>query len=219
MNNLENRIRESNSFLTWISESELCDRGLGRVLCELDVSEMVGVLAGFEMPEKVSYVPSEVTLEQCAVVAGVAKHCFGEMPIQVGYCIGHNRKLNALEYHGGSEILVAATDLVLFLDSASRIVNNQYITKNLVACYVRAGRAVEIFGRTLHFAPLEVSAAGFRAAIILPKGTNLPLDEGPHGLLFAKNKWLVAHAESPSAQRGATIGIIGENISLQVPAG
>ena len=40
---------------------------------------------------------------------------YGQMGIQLGYCNGHNKKLNALEYHRDSEVNLAVTDLVLLL--------------------------------------------------------------------------------------------------------
>ncbi|MEE8816946.1 MAG: DUF4867 family protein, partial [Lachnospiraceae bacterium] len=33
-------------------------------------------------------------------------------------------------------------------------------------------------------------------------------------LLFAVNKWLIAHIDAPEAKNGAFIGILGENIDL-----
>jgi len=33
-------------------------------------------------------------------------------------------------------------------------------------------------------------------------------------LLWAKNKWLLAHPDSPEAQEGAYVGLNGENLQL-----
>ncbi len=33
-------------------------------------------------------------------------------------------------------------------------------------------------------------------------------------LLWAKNKWLLAHAESSEAAQGAYVGLVGENIDI-----
>ncbi len=214
---LEASIRNANAALHWISSSDLEERHLGRLLPEICTDDFLEVLGKVELPEAVAYVPSFDLLERNSVTAVLREGVFGEMLIQVGYCVGHNRRMNALEYHMGSEILVAGTDLVLFLDSASNIVDGKYSPQTMVALFVEQGQIVELYGRTLHFAPLEVSPSGFRAAIVLPQGTNLPLGGFPKGLLFAKNKWLIAHSESPSAKRGACVGISGENISLAIP--
>ena len=36
-------------------------------------------------------------------------------------------------------------------------------------------------------------------------------------LLFARNKWLLAHAESPEAAAGAPVRLFGENIDIAPP--
>jgi hypothetical protein len=53
--------------------------------------------------------------------------------------------------------------------------------------------------------------------VVLPKDTNLDLEttpaaEGEDRLLFARNKWLVAHADA--AIEGAFNGLKGKNLSL-----
>ena len=40
---------------------------------------------------------------------------YGQMPIQIGCCNGHNKKLNAVEYHRDSEVDIAVDDLILIL--------------------------------------------------------------------------------------------------------
>ena len=51
-----------------------------------------------------------------------------------------------------------------------------------------------------------------RINVILPKGTNTPLlKKSDDPLYFMNNKWLIAHKDSPQAQKGAYIGIKGEN--------
>ena len=75
----------------------------------------------------------------------------------------------------------------------------------------------QMYETTLHYAPCSVDGAGFQVAIVLPKGTNLPLDEKHEdwedALITAKNKWLIGHAEG-GLPEGAHIGLIGENISV-----
>ena len=55
--------------------------------------------------------------------------------------------------------------------------------------------------------------------VALPKGTNnakpeisFHIDEDK--LLWAKNKWLLAHSESMEAKQGAYVGIEGKNIDI-----
>ncbi|MDE6720255.1 MAG: DUF4867 family protein, partial [Treponemataceae bacterium] len=65
----------------------------------------------------------------------------------------------------------------------------------------------------------KVSNDGFRVIIVLPKGTNLAkpaLNEidAEDKLLWAANKWLIAHADTSEAKAGAFVGLDGKNIDL-----
>ena len=55
-----------------------------------------------------------------------------------------------------------------------------YDTSLVEAFLVPKGTAVEVYATTLHYAPCGVGGAGFKVVIVLPKGTNLDLEEG-HG--------------------------------------
>ena len=64
-----------------------------------------------------------------------------------------------------------------------------------------------------------VSDEGFRVAIVLPRNTNTdfekPADKDPEDkLLWARNKWLIAHPDSSEAAQGAYVGLEGANISI-----
>ena len=64
---------------------------------------------------------------------------FGGIPIEIGYCNGHNKKLNAVEYHRSSEINVAVTDLVLLIGSQQDITDDfTYDTSKIEAFLVPA---------------------------------------------------------------------------------
>jgi hypothetical protein len=60
---------------------------------------------------------------------------------------------------------------------------------------------------------------GFRVAVLFPLGTNTekpviePQNEEDR-MLWARNKWLLAHPESRQAGLGAWIGLKGENIDI-----
>ena len=78
---------------------------------------------------------------------------------------------------------------------------------------------MELYATTLHFAPCSVNGQEFRCGVVLPKGTNEPLPfkltgKGEDRLLFAVNKWLIAHKESGLEKDGAWIGLTGKNVSL-----
>ena len=133
---------------------------------------------------------------------------------------GHNKTLNAFEYHRDSEVNIAATDLVLILGLEQDIEDDlTYDTAKAEAFFVPAGTVVEVYATTLHYAPCHTDEAGFKCVVILPQGTNTHVNQvsalKEDALLFARNKWLIAHAESGLEKDGAFIGLKGENITLK----
>lgn len=172
------------------------------------------------LPADVVYEPSVEALEQTKAAEILKEEIFGELPIQVGYCNGNNYLLNALEYHRSSEINIAATDLILLLGSEQDVAEDfTYETDKVEAFLVKAGTAVELYATTLHYAPCNVEASGFRDVIVLPKGTNYPLRAchdvtGEDKLLAATNKWLIGHAEG-GLPEGSFLGLKGKNISVK----
>ena len=172
------------------------------------------------LPADVVYEPSVEALEQTKAAEILKEEIFGELPIQVGYCNGNNYLLNALEYHRSSEINIAATDLILLLGSEQDVAEDfTYETDKVEAFLVKAGTAVELYATTLHYAPCNIEASGFRDVIVLPKGTNYPLRArhdvtGEDKLLAATNKWLIGHAEG-GLPEGSFLGLKGKNISVK----
>lgn len=197
----------------------------GRVISHVDVAELVAALKETPIPADVVYEPSVESLEKLPVREELSSVIYGEMPIQIGYCNGHNKKLNALEYHRDSEINIAAEDAVLMLGSLQDVeADFTYDTSKVEAFLVPAGTAVEIYATTLHYAPCHVEDGGFQVAVVLPKGTNYELKtahakvengKAPNedALLAAVNKWLIGHAEG-GLPEGSFLGLKGENLSL-----
>lgn len=141
---------------------------------------------------------------------------FGQMPIQAGYCNGHNTRLNAVEYHRSSEVNIAVTDMILLLGKQQDIENLSYDTSKMEAFLVEKGTMIELYATTLHYAPCQVKD-GFRCVVILPKGTNTELEPYEETtkedqLLFAKNKWLIAHKDAQIPQ--AYVGLMGKNLEI-----
>lgn len=197
----------------------------GRVISHVDVTELVAALKETPIPADVVYEPSVESLEKLPVKEELSSVIYGEMPIQIGYCNGHNKKLNALEYHRDSEINIAAEDTVLMLGSLQDVeADFTYDISKVEAFLVPAGTAVEIYATTLHYAPCHVEDGGFQVAVVLPKGTNYELKEAhakvengkapnEDALLAAVNKWLIGHAEG-GLPEGSFLGLKGENLSL-----
>lgn len=142
---------------------------------------------------------------------------FGELPAQAGYCYGYSNKLNAVEWHKSSEINVATTDLILFLGSVQDIVDRKIDSSKIKAFYVEKGEVIEVYATTLHFCPCQVSDKGFGSVVVLPKGTNVPLDgEYEDKLMFRKNKWILCHVDNEALiGRGVIPGVTGENFEVK----
>ena len=192
----------------------------GKIIQNIDFTDLVKALnEQTPNPEGVVYEPSVEVLEALPVFDELQTKTYGELPIQIGYCNGKNCLLNALEYHRSSEINVGGTDAILLVGLQRDITKDfTYDTSLIEAFFLPKGTAVELYATTLHYAPCSVDGAGFQVAIVLPKGTNLPLEEKHEGwedaLITAKNKWLIGHAEG-GLPEGSHIGLIGENISVK----
>ena len=190
----------------------------GKVVEGIDFSGLVKAMEETPCPDDVVYVPGDEKLEALPVMKELAEITYGELPIQIGYCNGHNSLLNALEYHKSSEINVAATDAILLVGKEQDITEDfTYDTALAEAFLLPQGMAVEMYATTLHYAPCGVDGAGFQVAIVLPKGTNLDLEEshegGEDGHLTAKNKWLLGHPEGGLPQ-GSPMGLVGKNLCV-----
>ena len=190
----------------------------GRVIADIDTSEIVKLMDSYDMPEDVVYVAGDEKLENTQIHKVMEESIYGGCPVQTGYCNGHNQKLNALEYHRSSEVNVAVTDIILLLGAEQDIEPDfTYDTSKVEAFLVPAGIGIEVYGTTLHFAPCGVDGNGFKAVVVLPKGTNTDLmtchtKSFDDKLLTAKNKWLIAHEEA--GIEGAVCGLKGENIDI-----
>ena len=195
-------------------------RRYGRVVQGIDFSDLVeAIKRETPLPEGVAYEPSIAALEATKAAKELQRQTYGELPIEVGYCNGHNYKLNAIEYHRSSEINVAATDAVLIVGLQQDITDDfTYDTAKMEAFLVPAGTAVELYATTLHYAPCSADDGGFKVGIVLPAGTNYPLREKHTGwedaLITAQNKWLIGHAEG-GLDAGAHIGLTGKNLDIR----
>lgn len=193
----------------------------GRVLANYDCSEIIEKMKDTPLPSDVIYEPSIKELEELKIAEELKNREFGELPIQIGYCNGNNYMLNAVEYHRSSEINIAVTDLILLIGWQQDIAEDfSYDTSKIEAFLVPAGTIIEVYATTLHYAPCNANEAGFKCVVVLPKDTNLAIENkiektGEDALLFAKNKWLIGHKDTDLGKQGAFIGLVGENISLK----
>ena len=77
-------------------------RKYGKVLKGYDFSGIIKEMKHTPVPADVIYVPSVEEMETLEVSGALQNRAFGGLPIQVGFCNGHNKKLNAVEYHRNS---------------------------------------------------------------------------------------------------------------------
>lgn len=166
------------------------------------------------------YVPEEAAIQELPEAKTIAPSLFGGIPAEFGWCNGHNTKLNCLEYHRNSEFNLGTEDFILLLAKMDDITDGKLDSSSVKAFRVPAGVLVEVYATTLHYAPCQAARdKGFRVLVVLPKGTNVGTTDTPgkcpeDRLLFAANKWLIAHADAPEAANGAYVGITGENIDI-----
>lgn len=196
-------------------------RPYGKIVEGYDFSEFLEVLRGTVCPkDTVLYVSSAPELERLPAAKELADRFYGGMPIQIGYCSGCNAMLNCLEYHRDSEVDVFASDAVLLVALEQEIEGGKLHTDCVKAFYVPAGSAVELYAATLHYAPCSPkSGCTFQVSIVLPRGTNTDIPSivpktAEDNMLWARNKWLLSHADAPEARDGAYIGLVGENLRL-----
>ncbi|MFM9277472.1 DUF4867 family protein [Paenibacillus jiagnxiensis] len=192
-------------------------RPFGRVWLNIDVTELIACAQGkFPIPQEGNqYVPSDAELEAFPSAHRIKNEIYGGIPIQIGFCAGRNAKLTGMEYHQGSEVVIAATDCVHFLGRMQDIQNNNYYGGNARAFFQPKGSVIELYSTTLHYAPCKVTEDGYLTLVVLPQGTNEPLDASgskrENVLLAKKNKFLMVHeTQTEKVAQGIHPGLKGE---------
>ena len=193
----------------------------GHVLTGYDVSALLETLDRVSpLPEGTDYVPEQPELMELPIAKELSVNAFGGMPIQIGWCNGHNTKLNCLEYHRDSELNVGVRDFILLLAKREDLEDGVLDTEKVKAFLCPAGTLVEVYATTLHYAPCNAARGqGFKVIVVLPKGTNVGRPEftvrnEEDEILWATNKWLLAHADSSEAAQGAKVMLRGVNTDI-----
>ena len=222
MTEMLNMLREKNPGLPLFSVLDPEFRRYGRVL-SADTRELAAALAATPIPETGNrYVASLPELEAVDLMPALQRVAFGEMPIQAGCCNGNGYKLNAMEYHKCSELNFTTTGLVLLLALPEQLDDGRLRSADVVGFYLPEDVLVEIYLMVLHFAPCRVKDTGFRCLVVLEQGTNAALPSvdttapGEEKLLWMRNKWMTCHPDSPQKEKGAFVGIRGENLALKI---
>ena len=222
MSEILDRLRELNPGLPLCSVMDPAFAPYGRVLGGA-AEELAAALEKTEIPETGNaYVASDPGLEAVGLMSRLRRKVYGEMDIQAGFCNGNGDTLNAMEYHRCSELNFTTTGLVLLLALPEQLKDGILQSSEVHGFYLPAGILIEIFPRVLHFAPCRITECGFRCLVVLEAGTNEALDsanpaaEGEEKMLWMRNKWMTCHPDSPQREKGAFVGIRGENLTLKI---
>lgn len=179
---------------------------------------LLAAMKAIPLPESgTTYQPAIPELEALPIFELFGANAYGGMPVQLGMCWGRNTKLNCLEYHRDSEFNVGTHDFILLLAKQDEIVDGMLDTAKVRTSRVPAGVLVEVYATTLHYAPCHTDETeGFRVAVALPRGTNeakpaIKAITEEDQLLWARNKWLLAHEDSAEAGQGAAVRLSGDN--------
>lgn len=194
----------------------------GQVIDGMDdvCAQILAVLKDAPCPAGVEYVPEYAPIQALPAAQVASDNLYGGMPVQLGYCNGHNTKLNCLEYHKDSEYNLGVSDFILLVAKQDEIVDGVLDTAKVKAFKAPAGAMVECYATTLHYAPCSAKLGeGFQVLIALPKNTNtdmpkLQIRSFEDKRLWARNKWLLAHKDTSEAAAGAYVGLVGENIDI-----
>ena len=206
--------------MTILSVFDEAFRPYGRVVEGYPLEGLLTALAATPVTDGVVYEPRIQALHDAPDAEAVGEALYGGMPFQFGFCNGHNTKLNCLEFHRDSEFNLGTEDFILLVAKQDDIIGGKLDTAKVKAFRAPAGVLVEVYATTLHYAPCHADAeAGFHVLIALPAGTNTdyrpantanPLD----AMLWARNKWLLAHPDTDEAKQGAVVALTGENIDI-----
>ena len=196
-------------------------RPYGRVVEGYPVEGILKALAETPCTDAVVYEPRIEALHQAENAEEIGTALFGGMPFQLGFCNGVNTKLNCLEWHRDSEFNLGTEDFILLIAKQDEIIDGKLDTSKVKAFKAPAGVLVECYATTLHYAPCSAKAGqGFRVLIALPDKTNTDYEGVRKGvnamdkMLWARNKWLLAHPESSEAAQGAVVALTGVNVDI-----
>lgn len=223
MSNLLDMLRKENPDLVIKSVSDPEFATFGTVHPHIRVPQMREHLYSTrQMPAEEVYEPCADDLMDMEEAIFFKQFAYGETACQIGYYSGFGSKLNALEYHKCSEMLVEFEPCVLILGHIWDVKDYTIEAAKLELFYVPADTCVEVYATSLHFAPCMATAAGVRQVVCQTATTNTDLhhpermtEDGENRMLLQRNKWVLIHPEA-AANFGpnAVQGILGKNISV-----
>ncbi|MFT8459320.1 MAG: DUF4867 family protein [Liquorilactobacillus ghanensis] len=167
-----------------------------------------------------SYNPSNPVLEKMSAIQQIGADVYAGMEFSAGECTGQAQSFSAVEYHQGSEVNIMLTDVVMVLGKRSQIKDGLFnAAADAKLFFIPAGTVIEMYSDTLHYSPIKVEETGFKAVVMVLKGTNQALPVGfksPNRWIVKKNKFQAAHAvRKDKLAAGSVEGVAGKLIKLQ----
>ena len=125
------------------------------------IAEILEELKKTPVPEGVGYVPEEEAMQELPAATEVSEYLYGGMPVQMGWCNGHNTKLNCLEYHRDSEFNLGTSDFILLLAKQDEIENGVLDTAKVKTIItdceeIIVAAAKDFFPGAVHIIPVEL---------------------------------------------------------------
>ncbi|EAE1273829.1 DUF4867 family protein [Listeria seeligeri] len=190
-------------------------RTYGRIIEENIQDVLVYVTKNF-LPLELgnAYSPSLSTVEQFESIQRLSHRVYGHLDVMGGVVTGYNQVLNGIEYHQGSETIIAASDCIMVVGHLWDMKNDTFDSALCECFYIPQGTIVECYSTTLHYTPICVSDAGFTTICLLLNGTGDMLNK-KMGILKKRNKWFIAHSENiEKVQAGDFQGLTGKMIKI-----
>ncbi|CAM3287501.1 DUF4867 domain-containing protein [Pediococcus acidilactici] len=134
--------------------------------------------------------------------------------------MGHCDAFSAIEFHQGSEVNITFSDVIMVLGKRRDLRNYEFhAVDDVQIFYIPQGTVFEMFSDTLHYSPIEVTLAGFKAVVVVLNGTNesLPSSFKTHNpMLVKKNKFQLAHAtRTDKVKAGILPGVKGPLVQVR----
>jgi len=166
-----------------------------------------------------SYSPFNNVLDEFKIIKEIESDVYAGLPVQAGECVGNNASFSAYEYHQGSEVNIVLTDVLMVLGKREQVTDGIFnAQEDAKIFFVPAGTIIEMYSATLHYSPCIVDDTGFKAIVILIKGSNEPLEdnfESKNKAIVKKNKFQFVHeTRTDKIADGIKVGLIGELIVL-----
>ncbi|MCL4385817.1 MAG: DUF4867 family protein [Cyanobacteria bacterium] len=211
MNDILKKLNELNPGRNIVSADDKSFRQYGTIHKRFKIDKLMKYLEkDNQVKEEVVYIADvpELLNEYGDELKPIINGIYAGMDVQAGRCLAINNKLNALEYHQGSETYISGTDMVMLLGLEQDIVwpKGTYDSSKIKAFYAPKGRVIELKGGCMHFVGINVyQKEGINVVVMLLKGTNTKFEfnkdqNSQDKLIIAKNTWFLAHSEYKQAK-------------------